>query len=160
MSDIAQEAQQILGAILSLMGLEASVASSAGEDGRIFLVIESDISTHPITIGRYGSTLDALQVVVTAILSNKKKASVPVVVDIGGYRKRREESLKNIASSAADDAIDKNRPVHLDPMPPTERRVIHMAAASDERVSTRSEGEGHDRHIVIFPKGFQEGSLS
>lgn len=118
-----------------------------GDDGELILDITGgDLA---VLIGRHGRTLDALQMVVSSLMSSTLKFHYPVVVDVEGYKNRRKEKLRGIALSAASRARRQHSKVSLPPMNAYERRLIHLALVDDEGVTTHSEGEDPHRHVVI-----------
>ena len=100
-------------------------------------------------IGRRGSTLASLQYMTNLIVSRRFKQNAPFSVDVEGYRRRREESLRALAFRMAERVRSTGRPVTLEPMPPSERRIVHMALADDPEVATESVGEGEARKVSI-----------
>jgi spoIIIJ-associated protein len=106
-----------------------------------------------LMIGRRGETLANLQFLVNACLTSQLGRATRVIVDIEHYRDRREQSLRGIAMRAADRVRRERRPQTLAPMPPNERRVIHLALQDSPYVVTESTGEGMERRVVISPKG-------
>jgi spoIIIJ-associated protein len=120
-----------------------------GEDSELILDITGDDLA--VLIGRHGKTLEALQTIVSAILLQKIGYRYPVIVDVEGYKSRQREKLESIAKSAASRAVKQNKNIHLNPMSPYERRIIHIALSSNKKVTTQSEGEGSKRHVVISP---------
>ena len=106
-----------------------------------------------LLIGRRGETLRALQFLVNLIVKNRlKDEAVRVVLDIERYKERRNNSLQEMAIRVAEKVAGTGRAVSLEPMPPAERRVIHMALADHPTVSTESSGMGESRKVVIAPK--------
>jgi spoIIIJ-associated protein len=105
-----------------------------------------------ILIGRRGDTLASLQYLVNLIVGRKLKAKTAFGVDVEGYRRRREQSLKNLAIHMAERVKSNGQTVTLEPMPPNERRIVHLALAKDAAVITESIGEGENRKVVIYPK--------
>src|SRR5690606_2425039 len=103
-------------------------------------------------IGRRGQVVDALQHLVGKVLVKVRgdKGRI-VVVDSGGYRQRHIERLEDLARRTAEKCRSTGKPVDLSPMPAHDRRIVHMALAAIEGVSTESEGEGDLRHIVVHP---------
>jgi spoIIIJ-associated protein len=100
-------------------------------------------------IGRHGQTIDAVQHLAQRIVFPEGPSDVRVVIDADGYRERREQLLQADADDAADEALRSGRSVELDPMPPSERRVIHEYLRDRDGVSTHSEGDEPDRYIVV-----------
>jgi spoIIIJ-associated protein len=103
-------------------------------------------------LGPRGDTLAALQYLVRALLAKQFKRNVTLVIDIDGWRERRREQLRQLANRIATQVIARNRPMALEPMPPDERRVIHMALREHPAVRTESVGEGNRRKVQILPR--------
>jgi spoIIIJ-associated protein len=143
-------AQRTLEEILALIPLEATVTASRGE-GRITLRVQGDRSG--LLIGRKGKTLDALQFVVNKIVSKALDKKIDVVIDSENYRRRKEDSLTQLALKMGDKAKRINKPVTTNPMNPHDRRLIHLALKDDAQLETRSRGEGLLKRVVIIPKG-------
>lgn len=147
---IADAGVAVIGDILSRMGLEGEIEEYEGDEGEIILdIVGGDFG---VLIGRHGRTLDALQVLVSAITNRRLNMRYPVVVDVSGYRHRRRVKLEEIARRAADRAVRQRRAVELRPMTSFERRVVHMALRDDRRVTTQSEGEDPRRMVVVHPR--------
>ena len=148
MDKIADLAVEYLRGILSLFGEEgSSIDEYDGENGELILDVNGgDLA---VLIGRHGRTLDALQMVLTSLLSSKIKFYYPVVVDIESYKSRRKRKLMDIARSSAARAKQRGGKVSLAPMNAYERRLIHIALRDDPEVVTHSEGEEPERHVVI-----------
>ncbi|MDO8846946.1 MAG: RNA-binding cell elongation regulator Jag/EloR [Coriobacteriia bacterium] len=136
--------------IMARLGIEASVEEYEGDEGEIILdIVGDDLG---ILIGRHGRTLDALQILVSAITNRRLDQRYPVVVDVSGYRHRRRVKLEDIARRAADRAARQHRLVQLRPMTSFERRVVHVVLRDDRRVRTESEGDEPRRMVVIHPR--------
>lgn len=118
-----------------------------GDEGELILdVSNGDLA---VMIGRHGRTLDALQMLVSTYMSNTLRFHYPVIVDIEGYKSRRKEKLVKLAQSAAGRAKRQQGRVSLSPMNAYERRIVHIALRDDVDVTTHSEGEDADRHVVV-----------
>jgi spoIIIJ-associated protein len=102
-------------------------------------------------IGRHGQTIDAVQHLAQRIVFPDGPSSVRVVIDANGYRERRAETLRTDADDAADEAVATGRRVELDPLPPSERRIVHEHLRDREDVETHSEGDEPERYLVITP---------
>lgn len=148
MDAIADLAVGYLKEILALFGeTSSSIDEYDGEDGELILDVNGgDLA---VLIGRHGRTLDALQMVLTSLLSSKIKFFYPVVVDIEGYKNRRKKKIQDLARSSAARAKKRHGKVALAPMNAYERRLVHLALVDDEGVVTHSEGQDPDRHVVI-----------
>ena len=146
-----QDAREVLGQILTHMGIQATVEVREEADRQV-LDIQGDESG--LVIGKKGQTLEALQYLVSKILyrgAEGTPAGKPVIIDAEGYRARREEALHRQADQAADDAIRYKRPVALDAMTASERKLVHEYLRDRGDVETYSEGEEPDRHLMVAP---------
>jgi spoIIIJ-associated protein len=151
---LAERAISIIETILSYLVDSPGVQESKGttdDQGSIRLSLSG--SDSGMIIGRRGQTLDALEHLVNRIVFRDDASSGPrISLDAEGYRQRRQESLAQLAVRLAAKARATGRFVTLNPMSPRDRRIVHLALQSDPSVSTRSEGEGHYRKLVIAPK--------
>jgi spoIIIJ-associated protein len=147
----------ILEHLLELMSVDASIRVRAPEtpgDGLGLVRAVLDVSGEDlgILIGRRGDTLSSLQFLVNLMVSRKLKARTAFGIDVEGYRRRREESLKGLAMRMADRVKSTGQSITLEPMPPNERRIVHLALAKDPNVITVSIGEGESRKVAITPR--------
>lgn len=141
-------ATEIARTLVSKMGFTASVLAHATERGMFVDVRGDDLG---LLIGRRGQGIEAVETVLAAMVHQATGSRGEVEVDIGGYRARRRQHLAELARRAARRAVAQGRPVHLPPMDARERRVVHAALAGDPKVTTRSEGTGESRHVVVEP---------
>lgn len=156
MDEEAAVGQVVLGELLERMHVRASVVvrrarpTREGEPAPYVL----DVTGGDLTrlIGRRGETLASLQYVTRLITSRELQRRANVIVDIDGYKARRARMLHGLALRMADQAVERGRTVSLEPMPPHERRIIHLALRERDDVSTRSVGEGSARKVTIVPK--------
>ena len=146
----ARVAQAVLEKILSLIPIEATVETERLDEGRINLTINGDRSG--LLIGRKGKTLDALQFIVNKIVNKALDKKVDVVIDSEDYRKRREESLTQLAKEMGDEVKRAKKAVTTAPLNPHERRIVHLTLKDDPELETRSRGEGLLKRVVIVPK--------
>lgn len=147
------KAQELLEGILERMAIESEVTAEEKDDKLLLSIDCDDEGDLQRVIGRRGQVVDAFQHLLNKMLGkNREDRSKPVVVDAGGYRQRHIERLEGLAERMAEKCRDSGEPVDLNPMNPFDRRVVHMYLAEVEGVATRSEGEGDDRHIVLFPE--------
>jgi spoIIIJ-associated protein len=102
-------------------------------------------------IGRRGQTIDAVQHLAQRIVFHEGPSDVRVVIDADGYRERRAETLRADADDAADEVLRSGHPVEMDPMPASERRVVHEHLRDRGDVETHSEGEEPERRLVVSP---------
>ncbi|MEW6063709.1 MAG: RNA-binding cell elongation regulator Jag/EloR [Bacillota bacterium] len=105
-----------------------------------------------VLIGRRGETLDALQYLINLAINKNQEQRRKVILDVEGYRNRREETLQKLAMRLADKAKMRGRSVVLEPMNSQERRIIHTALQGRDDIYTFSEGEEPFRKIIISPK--------
>lgn len=143
-------AKRTLEEILALIPVEATVAADRAQ-GRITLRIQGDRSG--LLIGRKGKTLDALQFLVNKMVSKALEKKIDVVIDSENYRRRRENSITQLALKMGEKAKKLKKPVTTNPLNPQERRLVHLALKEDEQVETKSRGEGLLKRVVIIPKG-------
>lgn len=152
-----QAAEKLQG-ILDRMGVEGEVVARE-DDERVTLEVRGADAS--LVIGKHGATLDALQFLVNKMVSRgpapgagvegDEAQSKPISVDAEGYRERRAESLVELAHRLAEKARRSGKPVPAAPMSAADRRVMHLALADVPGLTTRSEGEGPARHLVIIP---------
>lgn len=105
-----------------------------------------------LLIGRYGETLNSLQLLLGVILYKKLGNWVRVILDIGDYRKMREESIKGMVNRIVDEVEATNKPVILPYLTPLERRIVHLMLTNHPKVTSESTGEGRDRRVAIKPR--------
>ncbi len=143
-------AKEVLEELLPLMQVSASVEEKEpSEEGRAIVGLDINGEDLGILIGRRGQTLYSLQYLVYLMVGHRLKAHVPITIDVAGYRERREEALKNLAWRIAERVMVTGQPVPLEPMPASERRIIHLALRDYPGVTTQSIGEGDDRKVTI-----------
>jgi len=142
--------------LLERMDINAEVSAHMGEAEEgdrhaapiIVDVSGSDLS---ILIGRRAETLNALQYVTRLIVGKELGRSTHLIVDVEGYRMRRERSLRQMAQKMARQAVKSGRRQSLEPMSPAERRIIHIELRDNQEVITESEGEDPNRKVIIIP---------
>ncbi len=145
------EAKAVLEGILQRMTVETEVNSEM-MDQAVYLDIRGDCSG--LLIGKQGQTLDALQFLVNKIVNRQRPfgSKVEVIVDTEKYRLRKREQFREKTLKKSLQAKKTNKPVSLPPMPPYERRLVHMILADDREVYTKSVGEGHRRLVIVYPR--------
>lgn len=149
-------AVEVLENLIRLTGLEAGVTprepETAGDGlGMIQCVLDVDGEDLGLLIGRRGQTLASLQYLLNLMVAKKIGKRAAFGVDVDGYRRRREESLVNLAKRTAARVRGTGRSVTLEPMPANERRIVHITLADDPNVMTVSIGEGEGRKVAITP---------
>lgn len=152
----AEVAQAVVSDLLQKMDIAASVSVRQSEPdditGERVNVIDVDGDDLTILIGPRGETLDALQYVSRLMVGHRMHRRAQFVVDVEGYRARREQALSRLAERMAQKAITRQQPVSLEPMPAYDRRIIHMTLRNSDEVYTESAGEGNRRRVRIYPK--------
>ena len=134
--------------VFEAMNLEVEIKSKYnGEDGCLEAeFIGEDMG---ILIGKRGQTLDSLQYLTSLVVNKNRQGYIRVKLDTEDYRRRRKETLENLARGIAYKVKKTRKPVVLEPMNPYERRIIHSALQSNRYVETTSEGEEPYRHVVV-----------
>ena len=155
--DDAEIARGVLGELLEMMGLDgfqvdARRAEPAGGEESPPLLLDVRGPDTDVLIGRRGSTLAALQHVTRLIVGRETGGWVHLVIDVDGFKARREQSLRRLAARLAEQAVRTNRTVVMEPMPPHERRYVHLALRDHPHVTTESVGEGDRRKVTIIPR--------
>jgi len=154
------EGRRILEGVLERMGVEGYVnvqhSTSTGPEGEtqhsIMLYVEGlDEETVGLMIGRRGETLRSLQFLINTLVNRHVGRWPQIVIDVGNYRQRRQESLEGLARRMAERVRQTGRPIMLEPMAAYERRIVHLALREDKTIYTESNGEGENRKIVIYP---------
>src|SRR5262245_27439911 len=148
-AEVADEARNILLDLLDLLGMDTDVEIQQRDGTLLLEVIGEDLG---LLIGRRGETLTSLQFVLNLILAKRLKKWSRIVVDVEGYRSRREATLSGLAKRMAYRVQQTGQAVALEAMPAGERRIIHLALADHPHVSTGSVGEGDHRKVVISPR--------
>ena len=134
--------------VMNAMGMDdVKVTSVVDEEGALSINMEG--STMGILIGKRGQTLDSLQYLTNRVANKMQDGYVRVKLDTEDYRRRRKETLENLAKNIASKVKRTRKTVSLEPMNPYERRIIHSALQSDPAVSTHSEGEEPYRRVVV-----------
>jgi spoIIIJ-associated protein len=151
-TDAVKVTSDIIERLVDLMDVDVVVnlRSAEREDvgGPVFDITGDDSG---LLIGRRGETLKSLQFMVGILASRKMEQRVNLFLDVSGYQERRYKSLNNLARRVADRVASSGRPVTLEPMPPDERRIVHLALAENPEVTTTSTGEGDGRQITVTP---------
>ncbi len=159
---VEQIARETLQELLAKMGVRASVSirpeeeMPQDEDAPPFIldIMGADLG---VLIGRRGQTLQALQYITRLVVSREVQRWVNLVVDVEKYKARREKALRQLAHRMAERVSFNHQPVALEPMPPNERRIIHLALRDHPLVTTKSVGKGEQRKVTIVPKDSGSG---
>ena len=150
----APVAVEIVSKLLAAVGTDTTITlRSAHDDESGGPVIDIMGDDSGLLIGRRGETLRALQFLVNLMVRPRiGEESTRVILDVERYRERRHNTLKALAKRAADRVAASGRPIALEPMSPSERRVVHVALADHPRVTTQSTGVGDSRQVNITPR--------
>ncbi|HEY8303963.1 MAG TPA: R3H domain-containing nucleic acid-binding protein [Solirubrobacteraceae bacterium] len=140
--------RELLEELVENLGLDAEVRIEESEGVLTGSLEGEDVG---LFIGRRGQTIDAVQHLAQRIVFRGGSPDARVVVDADGYRERRAEALRTVALDAAEDALRSGEAVELDPMPASERRMVHEYLRERGGVETHSEGEEPERYLVVQP---------
>jgi spoIIIJ-associated protein len=142
----------LLGHMKVNASVDAEYVEPEDERDRQILRININGNDLSILIGRRSETLNALQYIASLIINKQMGHSVPLMIDVQGYRSRREGQIRQLARRMADQALQTGRRQVLEPMPPNERRLLHLELRDHPDVYTESVGEGSSRKVTIRPK--------
>ena len=148
---IDENVVEFLSSIFDAMKMEVEILVAVNEEEHI-IEVELKGDDMGILIGKRGQTLDSLQYLTNLAINKHSDEYYKVKIDTEDYRKRRKETLENLAKNIAYKVKRTKRPVSLEPMNPFERRVIHSALQNDKFVTTHSEGDEPYRHVVVTLK--------
>lgn len=146
--DAAELLTELLREVADGLGLECEVVVEQEDDVLRGSIEGEDVG---LLIGRRGQTIDAVQHLAQRIVFPGGRPAARIVIDADGYRERRAESLRLDADDAAEEALRSGQPVELDPMPASERRVVHEYLRERGDVETHSEGDEPERYLVVSP---------
>ena len=149
MHTLCDKGREFLTEIIKLSNADCTLEAKVREEEVCFYIGGSDAKTF---IGYKGETLEAVQTLVTNVLNKGETEHIRIVVDADFYRERRKRTLIGLAKKLARQANDQHREISLEPMNSYERRIIHSALQDSMEATTRSEGEGRERHVIIVPK--------
>lgn len=144
-------AEDLTEGLLKLIGVEAKAEVQEDKENGV-IKIQIETPEPGILIGYHGETLSAFQVVLGIMISRKLGEWIRVAVNIGDYREKREEVLRQMALTAAQKAKFSGEPVVLPELSASERRIIHLVLVDHPDAISQSEGEGENRRLVVKPK--------
>jgi spoIIIJ-associated protein len=144
--DRIEEVSAILDTLLRLLGIRGEIEVVSTEAPLALDIKGEDLG---ILIGRRGQTLASLEYVMKLMVVGRLKTWIPLTVDVGGYKRRRRDSLERLALYLAEQVKSRRRSITMEPMPADERRIVHLALADDPDVTTQSIDEGEHRKVVI-----------
>ena len=150
-SSIKDKAKIFLDDVFHAMNMTVVINAEYNEDEKE-LSIDLSGDDMGVLIGKRGQTLDSLQYLASLIVNKESEDYIRVKVDTENYRKRRQDTLENLAKNIAFKVKRTKRTVSLEPMNPYERRIIHSALQNDKFVTTHSEGDEPFRHVVVTMK--------
>jgi spoIIIJ-associated protein len=150
----ARAANEIVEKLLSLIMVSAKVEQASPPEGVGPDVVALNLSGPDlgVLIGRRGQTLAAMQYIANLIMSHRLQSKQRLFLDVEGYRQRHYTALRTLALRMAEQVKSTGQSAMLEPMPASERRIVHLALAEIPNVSTRSLGEGEARKVIILPK--------
>ncbi|HEY7151215.1 MAG TPA: RNA-binding cell elongation regulator Jag/EloR [Solirubrobacterales bacterium] len=144
----AGRVREILERVVDELGVEATVEVDEGDEEIVGRIEGEDVG---LLIGRRGQTIDAVQLLCYRAAFRGRQDRKRVVVDAAGYRERRREAIERQADRAADRALKTGKEIELEPMSPTERRVVHQHLKERPGLETFSEGEEPERCVIVAP---------
>lgn len=147
--DIAAMAKDAVEKLLFLMNIPATVQLREEDQAPFSATLDIDGEELGLLIGRRGQTLATLQYMVSLIVSRKLKSGVRINIDVAGYKQRRQEELHDLALRIAELVKSTRRAITLEPMPPSERRIVHLALRDDPEVITQSVGDEENRKVIV-----------
>ncbi len=157
--EVMRLAQQTLRELLDRLQVKANVmarwaeaADKQDEEDGPPLVLDIRGDDLGVLIGRRGETLSSLQYITRLIVSQKISGNVNLVVDVESYKARREQQLRQLAQRMAERVASTRKPIALEPMPPSERRIVHLTLRDHPVVTTESVGRDEDRKVTIILK--------
>jgi spoIIIJ-associated protein len=148
-SKVSSPAQELAEELMSLLELEATITSVTEDE---IIKIQIDTPEPGLLIGFHGETLSGLEKILGLMLEKKTGNWQKITVNVGDYKERREETLKNLALNTAQRVKFSGQPWPLPPLSPSERRFVHMLLGDHPDVVTESEGEGVNRRIMVKPR--------
>jgi len=153
---IIEAARSTIKDLLEKMKIEATidvyVGETYGSENRTPFHVDISGDDLSILIGHRGETLNSLQYIARLILGKELGHAIILSIDVDGYRKRREEQVRQLARRMADQVMDTQHSLALEPMPANERRLAHLELQEDQQVYTESTGAGRYRKVVIYPQ--------
>lgn len=147
--DVAIIAKQVLTDLLKAMKIDATVEAIISAEAGVPVSLNIEGDDLGVLIGRRGQALSSLQYLVRLIVAEKIKQWISINVDVDWYKKRHYDALRKLALRLAEQVARRKHPITMEPMPPDERRIIHITLANNPDVTTQSTGEGNSRRVVI-----------
>lgn len=145
----ATDVKKIIDEILKSLMIDGEFEVEENDEG-YDLKLQTEESG--IVIGHHGDTLEALQIIISLVLSKKLGEFKRVSIEVGDYKKNRSEYLTNLALETKERVLSSNKEIYLPDLKSWERRIVHMLLQDDKEVSSESIGEGKDRVLVVKPR--------
>jgi len=145
----ATEVKNIVSELFKSLQIDGEFEVEKNDEG---YEIKLETEDSGIVIGHHGDTLEALQIVISLILSKKLGEFKRVSIEVGDYKKNRSEYLTSLALETKERVLSSNKEIYLPDLKSWERRIVHMLLQDDKEVSSESIGEGKDRVLVVKPK--------
>ncbi len=145
--------------LLSLMQVDAEISVSEEKDGNVFVQIQAGEDSG-LLIGKYGRTVESLELLANLSLKQKKGEWRRVVVNVSDWKEKEERRLIDLAQNVAARAAETGEPQYLYNLSSSQRRTIHMILAENPNVVTASEGDGGERYLIVSPKEASDSSAS
>ncbi len=146
--DPSEAVRDLLEQVVTALGLDAEIEITDDEETCTGTLHGEDLG---LFIGRHGQTIDAVQHLAQRVTGARQRDGRQIVIDAEGYRDRREAMLQRQADGAVEDALRYGRPVALDAMTASERRLVHEYLRDRAEIQTYSEGDEPDRHLIVAP---------
>lgn len=137
--------------LINLLGIKGNTSVEEDKENDA-LRVQVDAEEAGVLIGHHGETIDAFQFLLAQIVRQRTGEAKRLLVNVGDWREKREETLRNLAQNAADKVRQSGEPYHIYDLSPAERRVVHIELTEEKDIVTESEGEGRERHLVVKPK--------
>lgn len=147
--DVIMTVTTVLEELLELLGVQGRVEMLSDAIPLALDIRGDDLG---ILIGRRGQTLASLEYITKLVVAGRLKSWLPLEVDVGGYKQHRRDSLQRLALYIAEQVRSRRRAITMEPMPPDERRIVHITLADNPDVTTHSIGEGETRKVVVVPR--------
>lgn len=143
--------EDFVSGLLDRTGLKLWIEELDVDERTRTITLQLDGPDKARAIGRDGQVLDAIQHLAVSAAANAGVSRERIIIDVDGYRQRRDERLQEDALRMAEEAIETGEPMSFEPMPPRERRLVHLAVADISGITTESLGEGEDRYVRLVP---------
>ncbi|MBD3362476.1 KH domain-containing protein [Candidatus Dojkabacteria bacterium] len=153
MNEINKEIKSLINNFLDILNLQGDINVSLSEDdnGKKYILVEISGEKLSELIGYHGKSLNSFQHIINLGFNRNREDRMRIILDINGYRKKREDYLRSVAQRAIVNVKETRQSMSLTPMNPADRRIVHLEVKKDEDVGSESEGSDPNRYIVIKP---------